>query len=302
MRRDSSPPGTATDPEFPPSAAKSSGAALFEEHHDLVERLLTFLTRRKRLSPDEAEEFSSWARLKLLEDDCRRLRKHQGPAETFPAYLQVTVANLLRDWRTGRYGKWRTSTAARRMGVVAERLDVLVNRDGFSYDEAVAKLRRHHGVALTDERMEAIYVALPVHPPRRVEGEEQLGALPVEPEADDRVLDRERRRTAARVLAVYRGTLATFDPETQLVFRLRFERSLGIATIARRLGIEQKPLYRRMEGCVRDLRQAFEQAGLAFEDLRPLLGWEELDLGFSNRTREFPNVDPFSQAEGDERG
>ncbi len=53
--------------------------------------------------------------------------------------------------------------------------------------------------------------------------------------------------------------------------RLRFHEGLTVADIARTTGLEQKALYRRMDGLLRGLRSALEREGVGPEVLE-LLG------------------------------
>ena len=43
---------------------------LYSEHAETIEAVLAYPRRAHRLSADDGDEFSSWARLRLLEDDC----------------------------------------------------------------------------------------------------------------------------------------------------------------------------------------------------------------------------------------
>ena len=54
------------------------------DHQPLIERILTKLARRKRLSRDEAEDFASHVRLKMLEDNGAILQKFKGKAASRP--------------------------------------------------------------------------------------------------------------------------------------------------------------------------------------------------------------------------
>ena len=70
-----------------------------------------FLSRRNRLGTDEREDFTSYAMLKLVENDYARLRKYRGDS-SFRTYLTVVMQRLFLDYRTQKWGKWRPSTTA----------------------------------------------------------------------------------------------------------------------------------------------------------------------------------------------
>lgn len=69
-------------------------------------------------------------------------------------------------------------------------------------------------------------------------------------------------RRAAQQLADAVGALT---PHDRLILRMRFEDGVSIADIARTLQLEQKPLYRRLEGLLSALRRALEHGGLTSE-------------------------------------
>jgi len=70
---------------------------------------------RRRLSPDEAQDFVQSAHLKLLERQYDVFGRFTG-GSSLRTYLTVVVIRLLLDWRNSTYGKWRPSAAAVRLG------------------------------------------------------------------------------------------------------------------------------------------------------------------------------------------
>src|SRR5262249_17409108 len=59
--------------------------------------------------------------------------------------------------------------------------------------------------------------------------------------------------------------------EDRLILRLRFWESMGVADIARTLGVEQKPLYRRLAALLVRLRQNLESAGVSRSTVADLI-------------------------------
>jgi len=59
--------------------------------------------------------------------------------------------------------------------------------------------------------------------------------------------------------------------EDRLIVRLRFWEGLSVADIARGLKREQKPLYRRLDRLLSELRRALTKAGLRPGNLEELL-------------------------------
>ena len=91
-----------------PAADPARGRQLLETHLDLIQRKLHHLSRRSGLPDLEAEEFRSWALLKLIEDDYQILGQWEGRS-SLPTFLAVVLVNLVRDYRIQIWGKWRPS-------------------------------------------------------------------------------------------------------------------------------------------------------------------------------------------------
>jgi RNA polymerase sigma factor for flagellar operon FliA len=243
----------------------------------LCEKVITSLAHRRCLSLDEQEDFSSWARLRLVERGDAIFERFQGQS-TLSTYLTTVVHNLFRDYRIAKWGKFRPSATAKRMGTVAVRLEMLVARDGLPLDEAVEILRRNEGVRESAEELEAMAARLPVRAPRRFEGEETLAHLPGGERAEERVLRREAAEAAGRVEAALDEGLRTLSPEDRLILKMKVHDGFSVADIARSLHLDQKPLYRRLEQLTTRLCQVMEARGVRREDVDQVVEWEEAEI------------------------
>ena len=132
------------------NSTKAQGRKVFEAHYSLVEELMRFLSRRNRRGTDEREDFTSYAMLKLVENDYARLRKYRGDS-SFRTYLTVVMQRLFLDYRTQKWGKWRPSTTATRLGATAVELETLLYRDGIDFHEAREMLLTRTDTALSGE-------------------------------------------------------------------------------------------------------------------------------------------------------
>ena len=186
--RSSQPPATSHDP------SPARGRILLEAHYNLIQRKLQHLSRRSGLPEHEAEELRSWAVEKLLENDCRMLARWEGRS-SFPTFLTVVLVNLVRDYRTHVWGKWRPTAAAKRQGREAVLLEQLCGRDGLSFDEAVERMWTEHGVSLSRADLEQMALSLPRRIDRRWVGEEELLRIPVDGHVESRIEEAERSRT-----------------------------------------------------------------------------------------------------------
>ena len=250
---------------------------LYSEHADTIESVLAYTRRAHRLSADDGDEFSSWARLRLLEDDGAILRKFQG-LSTFKTFLVTVIQRLFLDWRIKEWGKWRPTADARRLGPVAIGLERLVGRDGIEYEEAVETLLSK-GTALTRDECDRIWGELPRRGARRRTGEEVLNHVAAPATARDPIAIEEEHASAHRAGAALAEALPALTPQEQLIIRLRFQDGFTVARIAQLIGEEQKPLYRRIEQILARLRATLTAAGITADEVRDLLGNPVVELG-----------------------
>lgn len=243
----------------------------------LCDRLISSVARRRCLSQEEAEDFASWARIRLIEDGQAILERFKGRS-SLPTYLTTVTVNLFRDYRIAKWGKHRPSAAAKRMGTVAVRLEILVARDGVPFDEAVEILRHNNGVQESAAELEAMAAKLPVRAPRRFEGEETIAHLPGGERAEDRVLRREAAAAAGRVEVALDEALSALSPEDRLILKLRVHDGFTVADIARSLHLEQKPLYRRLDQLTARLRLEMEARGVRQEDVAEAIEREDVEI------------------------
>jgi RNA polymerase sigma factor for flagellar operon FliA len=245
---------------------------LFLENLRWIERVLAMLSRRQGLSGDDADDFASWAKLRLIEDDYAAIRRFRG--ESAPAtYLTVVLSMLARDYRVRERGRWRPSAAARRLGPVAVRLETLVHRDGFTLTQAAQMLRTTGYGELADRELAELWRQLPARPPLRpvAAGDEVAAALPTDEQADVRVLAQESERRRDEAEQAVAQAVASLPDEDQVIVRMRVWHEMTVADVARGLNLPQKPLYRRMDRIFSQLRRTLEAGGLSRERVRGLL-------------------------------
>lgn len=232
----------------------------YTAHTSLIESVLAASCRMHRLAPDHADEFRSWARLRLLENDQAILRKFGGRSR-FRTFLVTVVERLFLDWRNHEWGKWRPSSEARRVGAVAIELERLVGRDGWPFEQAAASLVSR-GVAASGDECERVWMRLPRHPRRQRVHEEVLATVPATGTDADPVEEDDHRRQARRLVAALECAVEALPAADQQILRLRYWSGVKVSRIAVLVGEEQKTLYRRYERLWSGLRQQLAVAGL----------------------------------------
>lgn len=232
---------------------------LYTTHADTIESALAHTCRAHRLAPDAADEFASWARLRLFDNDQAILRKFEGRSK-LRTFLITVVQRLYLDWRNAEWGKWRPSAEAHRLGKVAIELERLVLRDQHTFEEAVHTLVARE--LATSEECDRVWVQLPKRPRRKRVDEEDMASLAGPSTASQSVDDEETRAQAGAAVEALSRALKALPPSDQLLVQMHFWGGQTIARIAALSGDNPKVLYRRFEKLKVELRRRLEADGV----------------------------------------
>jgi RNA polymerase sigma factor (sigma-70 family) len=248
---------------------------LFLSELALIERVIAWVCARRCLRGADGEDFSSTVKLRLIENDYEILGRFEGRS-SLRTYLTAVVNRLYLDYQTQRFGKWRPSAEARRLGPVALRLEALLYRDGLSFEEARGVLQTDFQVAESREALHELSLKLPRRISRRAASttEQELS----ETEGGHSSVERaERQILAERTFLVLRKALGRLPARDRIVLRMHVEGGLSVADVARALGEEQKALYRRRDAAFKQLRVDLEAEGIGSGDARELLATLDWD-------------------------
>jgi RNA polymerase sigma factor for flagellar operon FliA len=240
----------------------------FLDELPLIERVVRSVCASRYLRGADAEDFRSIVMTRFIENDYAKLAQFEGRS-SFKTYLVSVISNLYLDFQAQRFGKWRPSAEAKRLGTTAVRLDCLLYRDGLTFSEAC-------GVLLTDSRVSESLQAL----------EELRSRLPQRTRTRDRVpageaqgvppasweFERgERQALAERTFAAIDRSLLSHPTQDRLLLRLHFGAGLTLAQVARQLGLDQKALYGRRDRILKTLRLDLAREGIEAGDALELL-------------------------------
>jgi RNA polymerase sigma factor (sigma-70 family) len=242
---------------------------LFTTHADTISSALAHTCRAHRLTADAADEFSSWARLRLLDNGQAILRRFEGRS-SLRTFLITVVQRLYLDWRNAEWGKWRPTADARRLGDVAIELERLVLRDRVPYDEAVRTIGAR-GLA-TAEACDAAWAQLPRRPRRQRADEEALAAVASASTASQDLDDAEAHAEADAMCQALARALAALPERDRVLIQLRYWAGHTVARIALMTGEDQKLLYRQFDRLAAGLRRRLEAEGLSGKALAQLTG------------------------------
>ena len=241
---------------------------IYLANRELVEDAIAAVCRRRRLAAEEADEFSSDARLHLIKDDCAVLRSFQGRS-SMRTFVIAVVAHLFLDWRNARWGKWRPSAEAKRQGPVAVRLETLLVRDRVSFEEAVEMLRTNFGVTLARGELESMAARFPVRAKRSFVCDEALEShAAVDGNPEEGVVRQAAEATASQARAALAESIMELETQDRLILEMRYTDGHRVQDIARMLRLEPKPLYRRLERVLAELRRGLERRGVSSADAR----------------------------------
>jgi len=237
---------------------------LFLGNLETIEAIVAHTCRRTHFKPQDEEDFESYVKTKLIEGNYARLRQFKGESN-IRTYLTVTIKRLLFDYRDHRWGKWRHSAEAQRLGDTALQLETLLVRDELTFSEAVHVLR-DKGVDLPESELWNLRASLPPRMQRRFVGEEVLQAEASRGLRPDEQLEMQERAVKKRgIYVLLYECVAELSEEDRLLMKMWLR--LKVADIAKQCGMEQKPLYRRIEKIKLKLRQCLERRGVRREDL-----------------------------------
>lgn len=238
----------------------------FNSSYELIEQVIRLRCFRCRQIGMDADEFRSYALLKLIDNDFRILRRYRKRS-SLKTYLTTVIHRLFLDFRIHCWGKWRPSATASEMGPMAIDLERLLTRDEFTLAEASEWIRADYP-GVTEATIDEMARRIPFRQPRRFEGEETLARLTDSTPAEKNWSAGALPRSLTAALQMAWNTLSDEDRE---ILRLRYREGLTVARIARRLELEQKPLYRRIERLLRDVRRRLEHEGVSAKEVRKWL-------------------------------
>jgi RNA polymerase sigma factor (sigma-70 family) len=241
-----------------------------------IESVAEFVARRHAIDDGEREELDAHVNAKIIEDGYEVLRGFRGDS-SLGTYLAVVIHRTFLDLRCASWGKWRPSAAARRLGKDALRLEELLHRDGFGHDEAYRHLLDNHGVTASDQDLDRIVASLPRRVGRNFEAfdphADELTDAALGPE--ERAVLHQEVENLSRLRTALDSSLGGLAAEDRLIVRLLFEDGLTIAEVARSLGIEPRPLYRRVPRILTELRRRIEGLGIEEKEAKGLIALHE---------------------------
>jgi RNA polymerase sigma factor (sigma-70 family) len=254
---------------------QKNAEALFLEHLAWIDKVAALAARKHGLWDADADDFASWVKMRMVESGYSVFQKFRGESE-LRTFIAVVVSREAHAYLRERKGRWRPSAKAQALGPPAPELEKLVRNDGYTLNQAGEKLRTAGRTKLSDLELARLLDQLPEKPPLRPKQvpDEGLNESPGPSSADEVVTAGENEAYRSGVMAALARAMANMTPEEQLIVKLRFGQGATLAHVARTLGLEQKPLYRRIEKLRKQLHDYLVQEGISAADVRALLDRE----------------------------
>jgi RNA polymerase sigma factor (sigma-70 family) len=242
-----------------------------QENFEHVRLVVARVARRRRIPAQDREEILSQLWTHLTRNDYRVLRGYRGASHVH-TYIAVVAERLLLDWRTAKWGKWRPSAEAKRLGTRAMLFERLVCRDGHSVEHAHRILIETTGATLGPALAEHL-VARGPHVRRRFVEVNKV-RLMADHTSDPwmSLLDQHRDRAGQRLGRCLERAVQRLPATDQVLLRMRHEQGLRVSQIAAMLGTDQKKLYRRLSAIHADLGDALTALGVSPSDVADVVG------------------------------
>ncbi len=250
---------------------------LLLDHLDLIDQIVRRVGRRRHLSGAEREDLASFVHLKLVDDNYAILRKFQSRSSLW-TYLVAVIERLSLDFCAEKWGRWRPSAMAERLGPVAVMLERLVTRDLHTVDEAVEILRTNHDVELSDAALRELWEQLPQRVRNTEVGEEAADELSSSERAEVAIDDDDRRKSIEKLQQSLQAAFAQLPPQDRVLIALRFDQDLSMVEIAELTGSSVPTLHRRLDRSMKQLRQALALAGHEPREVAGLIGHPSIAL------------------------
>jgi RNA polymerase sigma factor for flagellar operon FliA len=194
---------------------------LFLEHLGWIEKVAAMMCNKNGMRGAEAEDFSGWVKMRLIEDDYAAFRRFRGEAQV-QTYLATVIVRLFHDYQREHGGRWRPSAAAIRLGPPAPELEALVYRDRYQLHQAGEHLRTTGRTTLSDTELARLLAQVPIRgplTPMEVAADllmEVEGSMP----ADALVAASEAEAERENLMGALNRAMDQLDPEDHTIVRM----------------------------------------------------------------------------------
>ena len=250
---------------------------LLLDHLDLVDQIVRTTGRRRHLSATERDDFASFVNLRLVDDDYAILRKFQNRS-TLWTYLAAVIERMSLDFCAEKWGRWRPSAMAERLGPLAVILERLVTRDSHTIEEAMEIVRTNHDSAMTYGELRRIWDQLPARVRTTEVGEEAAATVSSSDTSEAAVEDTELQKRIDRLQGALQAAFEQIAAQDRVLIGLRFDQNMTIIEISKLMGSSVPTLHRRLDNSLKQLRLALTREGFDPREVSGLIGHHSIAL------------------------
>lgn len=224
--------------------------------------------RRFKLIVQDCEDLFSSACLKLMENNYEKLRLLERDFSV--SYLTKVIVHITIDIMRDESGRWRPSQQANRRGEAFVRLEELVCRDHFSFDEAYEILNmKYPHIAksdLFDFFQETTKKIRGTH--KDVGDDDCLKSLPSSDTSPEEIYvkkkDNEQMFIIRRLIS---ETLSCLDAQTILVVKMVYNGGLSLSEAARAINQPRTKVESKVKGALSILKEKLLASGFGISDV-----------------------------------
>jgi RNA polymerase sigma factor (sigma-70 family) len=250
---------------------------LLLDHLSVVDQIVRTTGRRRHLAGQELEDFSGFVRVRLIENDYAILRKFQNRSSLW-TYLSAVIERLSLDYCAEKWGRWRPSAMADRLGPAAVVLERLVSRDGHTLEESLEIIRSSHSFGLTQAELLKMWEQLPLRIRTTDVGEEAAATIPSPRTSEENVDAAELHEKIERISQALKASLDQLSTQERVLLAFRFDQDLTMVQIAKLTNSSVPTLHRRLEKAIKLLRTSLMQSGLERHEIMELIGHPSIAL------------------------
>src|SRR5689334_7137358 len=196
----------------------------------------------------------------------------------------MVIERLSFDFCAEKWGRWRPSAMAERLGPIAVLLEQLVTRDGHTVEEAMELVRTRHDAGQTYGELRKIWEQLPTRVRTTEVGEEAAATLSGNETSESTIENAERQKGIDRLQRILETAFAEIPAQDRVLIALRFDEGLSMVEIAKLLNSSVPTLHRKLDKGIKHLRLALTQSGFDPREINNLIGHPSLALSPLLRT------------------
>ena len=248
---------------------KNNPKAYLVKHLPVIDAAIKVACRRHEILDDQAEEFASHTKLKLIENDYHLIRSFQGKS-SFRTYLFTVINRIFIDWLRMMKGRWRPSEYAKRLGQMGIKLEELMARKKLSYQEACYAIKINHGVNIDSREFrklaDKISKQLSTNP-RQVD-------IPLEKinnsesTLKDPVIDKNSQEIREKIVSIIKDVSESLEANDKLILKMHFHDNLGISVISRILKQKRHGVDARLKFILVGFKEKILANGININDAR----------------------------------